>query len=55
MPKTLIQFAEQSLYVGIGLTCRVFTDFWHSTARKKEITPNYIRGVEDHVWPQRKG
>ena len=54
MPKSILGFAEHSLYVGIGLTCRLFTDFWYSTARKKESPPDYKSGRASSMTPEKK-
>ena len=34
MPRSLVGFIEQSVYVGFGLWCRAYTDRWYTTAWK---------------------
>ena len=55
MPKSLVGFAAQSLYVGVGLMCRQFTNLWYTT-RFKEPTgeDDYSSTVPPCMTPEKK-
>ena len=53
-PKSLKSFVEQSLYVGLGLVCRAFTDTWYTTAFKEKKQGNYTRSVAPCMTPEKK-
>ncbi len=54
MPKSLISFAFQSNYVGIGLMCKRYTDLWFSTSFKGDVERDYNNHVESMMTPERK-
>ena len=54
MPKSLISFAFQSNYVGIGLMCKRYTDLWFSTSFKGDVERDYNNHVQSMMTPERK-
>ena len=54
MPRSLIGFAEQSLYVGYALMCRAFTNMWYTTQFDEFKISNYSRSCDPSMTPERK-
>ena len=54
MLKSLLGFANQSLYVGVGLMCRNFTDMWYTLTFKGDVAPDYTSTVALSMTPERK-
>ena len=53
MPKSLVGFAQQSIYVGVGLMCKQFTDKWYTTKHKEEDISDYGRTVVPTMTPEK--
>jgi len=55
MPKSLVGFASQSLYVGVGLMSKQFSARWYTTKFKDEDeTPTYSSTVKPCMTPEKK-
>ena len=54
MPKSLLSFAFQSNYVGIGLMCKRFTDLWFSTLFKGDVERDYNGNIASMMTPERR-
>jgi len=55
MPKSLEGFANQSLYVGVGLQRKQFTNRWYTTKfETDDDMPNYHSTVKPSMTPERK-
>ena len=54
MPRSLIGFVEQSVYVGFGLMCRAFTDRWYTTAPNTDKACDYQKTVPPTMTPEKK-
>jgi len=54
MPKSLESFAHQSLYVGVGLKCKQFTNRWYTTKSKKDKDASYTSTVAPCMTPERQ-
>mmetsp|Transcript_8791 Transcript_8791/g.15293 ORF Transcript_8791/g.15293 Transcript_8791/m.15293 type:complete len:254 (+) Transcript_8791:854-1615(+) len=55
MPKSLVGFASQSQYVGVGLQCKQFTNKWYTTRFKEEDeVPDYSSTVKPSMTPEKK-
>ena len=54
VPKTLISFAFQSNYVGIGLMCKRHTDLWCSASWKGGVPHNYKPHVKPIMTPEKR-
>ena len=54
MPKTLESFANQSLYVGVGLMCKNFCDTWYTSKFKGDKPADYTRSVASGMTPEKK-
>ena len=53
MPRSLLGFTEQSLYVGYALMCRAFTNLWYTTKCDDLRVSNYSRSVLPSMIPER--
>lgn len=55
MPRSLKSFEDQSNYVGLGLACKTFSNYWHSTtvgaSDDKEV---YSYNVAPVMTPEKK-
>ena len=55
MPKSLIGFADQSLYIGVELMCKQFATQWYTTSFKPDdSTLDYTSRVKLSTTPERK-
>ena len=55
MPESLIGFASQSQYVGVGLMSKQFSDQWYTTKFKSEdVTADYTSTVKPCMTPEKK-
>ena len=55
MPKTLSGFANQSVYVGVGLMCKQFTSTWYITNYFNQAkTADYKRTAVPSMSPEKK-
>ena len=54
MPKSLIAFAFQSNYVGVGLMCKRFCDLWFNSRFHGDAERDYNDHIESMMTPERK-
>ena len=55
MPNSLVGFANQSQYVGVGLKCKQFTNRWYTTNFKSEDkVPSYSSTVKPSMVPEKQ-
>ena len=54
MPKTLVSFAFQSNYVGLGLVCKKITDLWCSTVWHGNKQNSYASPVAPDMMSEQK-
>mmetsp|Transcript_30942 Transcript_30942/g.64852 ORF Transcript_30942/g.64852 Transcript_30942/m.64852 type:complete len:93 (+) Transcript_30942:184-462(+) len=55
MPNSLVGFANQSQYVGLGLKCKQFMNRWYTTNFKSEDeAPSYSRTLKPLMVPERQ-
>ena len=54
LPRSLVGFAEQSLYVGYALMCRAFTNLWYTTKFDESKEANYSRTAAPGMTPERR-
>ena len=53
-PKSITGFEEQSIYVGVGLMCKQFTDEWHTNALQSEGQTDYSLTVPPSMTPEKQ-
>ena len=53
MPKSLVAFAFQSNYVGLGLMCKRFIDLWCSTTWQGDVEGTYTPHAPSYMTPER--
>jgi hypothetical protein len=54
MPKSLVSFAFQSNYVGVGLMSKRFSDLWFSTSFKGDVKRDYNDNIGSKMTPERQ-
>ena len=55
MPKSLVGFANQSLYVDVGLMCKQFASRWYTTSfTSEDETSYYMSTVKPSMMPENK-
>ena len=55
MPKSLVGFANQSQYIGVGMMSKQFSDKWYTTKFKSEdVTADYTSTVKPCMTLEKK-